>query len=198
MIKMKFLNHYKMGRLIWEKMATNDMVLRKRLYFLGNLAPDLIGSFLFKQHSYSSCGANLRKLLRQLIEGNVSKGGIRFSFYSGIISHYICDFLCYAHTEAFKGSVREHYLYEKNQTVKADEVAPFIKHQRINYSYIGLKFDIENCIINHEKALSQNADLSIADITLAIYVATWAASALYLQCDRINEPETMTPALLSA
>jgi len=44
---MKFSNHYKMACLIWEKMGSNDIQLRKRLFFLGNLAPDLTGSFFF-------------------------------------------------------------------------------------------------------------------------------------------------------
>ena len=116
---MKFLNHYKMGCLIWKEMATKDMILRKRLYIPGNLAPDLFGSFMFRQHTYISCGSRLRKRLRQLIEGNVAGSGILFSFYSDIISHYICNFLCYVHTSAFKGSVREHYLYERSQIVKS-------------------------------------------------------------------------------
>ena len=194
---MKFLNHYEMGRLIWKEMATNDMVLRKRLYLLGNLAPDLFGLFLLKQHSYISCGSRLRKRLRQLIEGNVARSGILFSFYSGIISHYICDFLCYVHTAAFKGSVLEHYLYEKYQIVKAGDMLPFDRNRSMNYSYTGLKFDIENCIDVHEKTLSENADLSTTDIPMAVHVATWAASAIYLQHEKINQSETMSSALLS-
>ena len=195
---MKFLNHYKMGRLIWNEMATNDMVLKKRLYLLGNLAPDMFGLFLFRQHSYISCGSRLRKRLRQLIEGNVTRNGILFSFYSGVISHYLCDFLCYVHTAAFKGSVREHYIYERSQIVNAGDMLPFDKNRSMDYNYTGLKFDIENCIDVHEKILSQNAGLSTTDIPMAVHVATWAASAIYLQHEKINDPETMSSALLSA
>lgn len=34
----------------------------------------------------------------------------------GILSHYICDFMCYVHTPAFKGSLKEHRAYEEEQS----------------------------------------------------------------------------------
>ena len=195
---MKFSNHYRMARLIREKMASNDMQLRKRLYFLGNLVPDLTGSFLFRQHSYITCGARMRKLLRRLFDGNVARDSILFSFYTGVISHYLCDFLCYAHTAAFVGSVREHYKYEKNQTVEAEDILPFDRQRSMNYSYSGLKLDIGNCIDKRERILIQNAGISASDIPFAIYVATWAVSAVYLHAEYCNEIETIPSALLSA
>ena len=195
---MKFLNHYKMASLIWESMASNDMQLRRRVYFLGNVAPDLIGSFLFRQHSYITCGARLRKLLRRLFDGNVANSSILFSFYTGVISHYVCDFLCYAHTTAFMGSVREHYKYEKSQNVNAEEMLPFYKQKSMNYSYSELKLDFESCIARRERILSQNGGMSAYDIPFAVYVATWAVSAVYLRAEYINEIETMPSALLSA
>ena len=195
---MKFINHYKMACVIWEKMASNDMQLRKRLYFLGNLAPDITGSFLFRQHSYITCGARLRKLLRRLFDGSISNNSILFSFYTGVMSHYVCDFLCYAHTAAFVGSVREHYRYEKNQNVNAEEIIPFENQKSMKYSYSGLKLDIENCIDNRERMLIQNARISASDIPFAIYIATWAVSAVYLHAEYRSEIETMPSALLSA
>ena len=195
---MKFSNHYKMAYLILEKMASNDIQLRKQPYFLGNLAPDLTGSFLFRQHSYNTCGARLRKLLIRLFDGNVSCDSILFSFYTGVMSHYVCDFLCYAHTAAFAGSVREHYKYEKNQNVNAEEMLPFNRQKSMSYSYSELKLDIENCIDRHERILTQNGWMSASDIPFAVYVATWAVSAVYLHAEYKNEIETMPSALLSA
>jgi len=195
---MKFSNHYKMACQILEKLASNDMQLRKRVYFLGNLAPDLIGSFLFRQHSYITCGARLRKLLRRLFDGNVASSSILFSFSTGVMSHYVCDFLCYAHTAAFKGSVFEHYKYEKHQSVNAEDMLPFDRQRSMNYSYSELKFDIERCIDKHERILSKSVGMSAFDIPFAVYVATWAVSAVYLHAEYINETETMPSALLSA
>jgi len=187
-----------MAGLIREKMASNDMQLRKRLYILGNLAPDIIGSFLFRQHSYITCGARFRKLLRRLFDGKVTRSSTLFSFYTGVISHYVCDFLCYAHTTAFMGSVREHYKYEKNQNVHAEEMLPFDRQRSMNYSYSKLMLDIERCIDRRERILSQNAGMSAYDIPFAVYVATWAVSAVYLRAEYRNEIETIPSALLSA
>jgi len=187
-----------MAGLIWERMASNDMQLRKRVYLLGNLAPDLIGSYLFRQHSYITCGARLRKLLRRLFDGNIARSSLLFSFYTGVMSHYVCDFLCYAHTAAFVGGVREHYKYEKKQNVNEDEMLPFDRQKSMNYSYSELKLDIEYCIDRHERILSRDSGTSTSDIPFAVYVATWAASAVYLSAECRNEIETMPSALLYA
>jgi len=187
-----------MAYLIWGKMASNDMQLRKRIYFLGNLAPDLIGSFIFRQHTYKICGARLRKLLSRLFDGNVARSSILFSFYTGVMTHYVCDFLCYAHTAAFMGGVREHYEYEKRQHVNAEDVLPFDRQKSMNYSYSELEFFIDSCIDRRERLLSKNAGISTSDIPFAVYVATCAVSAVYLCAEHRNELETIPSALHSA
>ena len=197
-IAVKFSNHYKMGRLIWKKMESNDMMLRKRLYFLGNLTPDLLGSFLFRQHSYTSCGSRLRKLLRRLIDGDIARSSVLFSFYSGIISHYVCDFLCFAHTTSFKGNVRDHHGYEKKQVVRADDMLPFNVQRSMNFSYSELILGIESCVDKREQMLSKSICVSILDIPLAVYAAIWVASALYLHAEQLSAPEVMPSQLMSA
>lgn len=195
---MKFSNHYKMGYLIWEKMAANDMQLRKRLFCLGNLVPDLTGSFMFRLHSYSSCGMRLKKLMRRLFGGSFVRNGILFSFYSGVMSHYICDFLCFPHTTSFKGNLREHRLYEKSQVVKAEDMLPFNRQISMNYSYSELILCIEDHLDRREQMLVESISASTSDIPLAVHVAIWAASAIYLRVGQVSELEAMPSQLFSA
>ena len=180
---MKLANHHKMGRLILGKMEVNDMQLRKRLFYLGNLFPDLTGSFIFRRHSYMSCGQRFKKLLKRLTGGNFDKNGILFSFYSGVMSHYICDFLCFSHTTAFKGNVREHCRYEKHQVVREDDMLPFNRQISMNYSYSELIQGVENCFNKCEQMLSKHTGVFIFDIPLAVYVTIWTASAIYLNVE---------------
>jgi hypothetical protein len=108
---MKLGNHYKIGRLICQKMAENDMPLNEPLFVFGNLAPDLTFSYLYRAHVRALSSSYLDKRLQRLYKGGMAPGGARFSFYLGVMTHYICDFFCYPHTPAFKGGVREHVLY---------------------------------------------------------------------------------------
>ena len=173
-------NHLKMGRLIQDEMAKHDMPLNKPLFLAGNLAPDLIVSYLFRQHSYPLCANQLKKLIRRLYDGGAARGYMKFSFLLGIMSHYLCDFFCYPHTTVFSGGVREHARYEKYQTVSADDILPFEKQNSTNVSFSTLVGALDGHITEHEQVLADNIGVSTLDIPQAVYFTTWAASAIYL------------------
>jgi len=179
-------------------MATNDMPLKKRLFYIGNIIPDLTFSFLLRLHTYTSCGTRVKKLLRRLVGGDIAKGSVLFSFYTGIISHYVCDFLCFAHMVAFKGNVREHCRYEKKQVVRVDDMLPFSRQGFMSRSYSELLIGIEECVVKREQMLSKNICISSLDIPLAIYAAIWVTSAVYLHAEQVGELEAVEPQLVSA
>ena len=182
---MKFYNHYKMGCLIWENMAKNDMPLPKIPFVLGNLVPDFTIFFLIKLHSYASCACRVNSLLRRLYKCNKSPNRFLFSIRAGIMSHYVCDFLCYPHTSAFKGSIREHALYEKNQTVSTDDIMlPFNKYESMDFNLHSLTIALERRITRREKLFLLNTDMSSFDIAFAIHVATWTSSAAYIHVEK--------------
>jgi len=176
-------NHYKMGCMICKEMKTGNMPLNKVLFILGNLAPDLFFSFLYRPHLRSQSASHLKKVLRRLYKGGITPERLRFSFYSGVLTHYVCDFLCYAHTPAFTGSMREHIRYEKQQTVNARDLLPFDVQKSMNLSLSRLTDILDEYILRREQFFMQNAERAGTDIPIAIYVATWAASSVYLHAE---------------
>ena len=101
-------------------------------------------------------------------------------------AHYICDFLCYAHTSVFEGGVREHLMYEKNQAVIENEVLPFFKQDSMYYSLAELINTLNERILTRVQILSKNAEMSLSDIPIAINIASWATSAAYLHCEKYS------------
>lgn len=177
---MKTKIHYEIGRLINGEMSDNGMALNKFLFVTGNLAPDLIVSYLFRQHSYTLCSVRLYKIIRWLYDSGVTPGCFRFSFFLGVASHYLCDFFCYPHTKGYNGSVSEHVLYENCQILDVDDMLPFNTQSSLNYSYSALTSALDEHMAEYEKILSRNNCVSSIDIQLAVYITRWAVSAIYL------------------
>ena len=168
-----------MGQIICDHMVNTGVPLDKPLFTLGNLMPDILLTYIFNRHAQPRCSSRLRKLLKRLHETSPSSR-LMFSYYSGVATHYICDFLCYAHTSAFKGGLRDHHAYEKSQTCIGIEILPLNKQYCMNYySLAELINALEERISGHVQALSENAGKPSSDIPVAINTASWAASAAY-------------------
>jgi len=169
-----------MGKIIWGEMASEEMPLRRKLFLLGNMAPDLKLSFLLKLHSHNTCAKRLEKMIRRLHKSNRNCNSRMFSYKLGVMAHYICDFLCHTHTSAFDGGFREHYRYEKKQVVTPVNIVPFDKERCMKQSYYDLYAALEKCIEKREKLVNSNTDLSAGDLYVAMNIATWAATAIYM------------------
>lgn len=161
------------------------MPLNTPVFIFGNLAPDLCFSFLFHKHNHTESAASLAKLLKRLYDGDIAFNEAMFSFYLGMATHYVCDFLCYPHSPAFKGGLREHVIYERKQTVNSDDMLPFYKQKSKNLSLAKLIEKLDGHISRREQLFSQNVGLTNCDIPLAMYVATWVASCAYLHAEKL-------------
>ena len=70
-------------------------------------------------HEADSAGRMVDRMIRRLCRWGIENGKMLSRWNSlrlGILSHYICDFMCYVHTPAFKGSLKEHRAYEEEQS----------------------------------------------------------------------------------
>jgi len=164
-------------------MVKNGIPLEKMLFKIGNLAPDLLVTYLFNKHSHSKCSSRLKTLLKRIYAASPSNR-FAFSYYSGVAAHYICDFLCYAHTSVFSGSLRDHLTYEKHQLFCDAEVLPFYLQDSMHYSLTELIQVLEERISRRVQLLSRNAEMSLSDIPVAISVASWATSAAYYHTEK--------------
>ena len=84
-------------------------------FMYGNIKPDLEASSVkiphFKHTTMELVQAEIEKLtiLRLNTSRSCSK---QLSERIGVITHYLSDFFCYAHTECFESKHRSHLLYE--------------------------------------------------------------------------------------
>ncbi|MCL2628815.1 MAG: zinc dependent phospholipase C family protein [Oscillospiraceae bacterium] len=170
-----------MGKIIWGQMANEEMPLRRRLFVLGNIAPDLKLSFLLRLHSHDSCAKRLEKMIRRLDSSKRKCSSRMFSYKLGVMAHYICDFLCHTHTSVFEGGFREHYRYEKKQVVAPASIVPFDKERCMKHNYCELYSAIEKCIEKRERMATSATVQSGSDVSVAMNIALWAATAIYMR-----------------
>ena len=167
-----------MGQIMCEHMTENGVPLKKSLFIFGNLVPDILVTFIFNKHSFKNCHLRLKTLLAKVYKASPAKRMV-FSYYSGVAAHYICDFLCYAHTTAYEGNLRDHMAYEKSQTCNGIDVLPLYNRDSKRYDLTELIDALEERIARRVQLLAANAEISLADIPIAMSIASWAASAAY-------------------
>jgi hypothetical protein len=114
--KMNTLNHLAISMAIgWALRKKLGIRLDMKGFMYGNVKPD-ISSYLisiphFKKHAFGFIASEIKKLMATEIKKN-SVCTKQFSERLGIVTHYLSDFFCHAHTDTFKGSLLKHYLYE--------------------------------------------------------------------------------------
>lgn len=105
-----------------------DLNLEKMLW--GSIAPDVLPYYKLKRHYFDESGDFIAKEISKIIyfsrysysEGNESKLFINYiSKKLGIISHYLCDFVCYPHAYrmTFIDNLKKHIKYEQDLGVYA-------------------------------------------------------------------------------
>lgn len=93
--------------------------LRAGWFSFGNVYPDVSHQRIMHMHEADSAGRMVDRMIRRLCRWGIEDGKMLSRWNSlrlGILSHYICDFMCYVHTPAFKGSLKEHRAYEEEQS----------------------------------------------------------------------------------
>lgn len=84
-------------------------------FLLGSIKPDFSSKYFnilhYKKHSDSFIREEIRDILKSKIYEN-KKCTSNFSERLGIITHYLSDFFCHAHSDNFTGNMLKHYIYE--------------------------------------------------------------------------------------
>lgn len=116
---MKTRIHRRLSELIREGCEGRlNVQINPRWFSAGNVYPDCTHQRLLHLHELDSAGRMVERMIRRFCRRGVDSRKILSRWRSlrlGIISHYICDFMCYAHTASFNGTLREHRSYEAEQ-----------------------------------------------------------------------------------
>ena len=176
---MRFWIHFRMARLINKQMAENGVEIDGLFFVLGNLAPDMTFSYIFRKHTRRVSLPHLQKQIRYLYEDGIDPCSARFSWHLGVMSHYVCDFLCYPHTPAFDGGATGHFLHEVRQSVRCEDILPFDKQKSKGLNATRLAVALEHHIERRERLLRLNSGEQYAEVSIAMYVSAWASSGAY-------------------
>ena len=98
-----------------------------RWFSLGNVLPDFSHHRL-RLHEEAASGTAVAHAIVRLCHWGVRSDRMLSRWYSlrlGMLAHYISDFMCYAHSPAFEGTLREHRAYEAAQADAMEDGACF-------------------------------------------------------------------------
>jgi hypothetical protein len=112
---MKFKQHIKVGKYILENlgdtkldgMNINGLKINKIAYLFGNVAPDL--NCVYPAHRLKTTEKRFYKRLMRIDKSSFTW---MKSFTLGVVTHYVCDYFCYAHNIESLGP--KHKTYETN------------------------------------------------------------------------------------
>lgn len=160
-------------------------------FMYGNIKPDLKSSSVriphFKHTAMELVQAEIEKLttLRLNKSRRCSK---QLSERIGVITHYLSDFFCYAHTEYFKSKHRSHLLYEfqllyhfqKNQKVLKRQ--SFIKLTEIQTSSNNIITYIEEAYDRYLKEIKENLLPFELDTANALKISILVCVSILAMC----------------
>jgi hypothetical protein len=150
-------------------------------FYLGNILPDLQHNRIPEDHFLSSSWPTIQRLAEQIHPkaDPIPAAGMT-SFHSvniGMICHFISDYFCHAHTEAFGSSLIRHFVYEAQMMPVSMKMDRTLVNQDWVDSDIGHDWEqnlLRALADHHVKAPSK-----LRDIQFAIAQGTQLAARLW-------------------
>lgn len=113
---MNTISHIRMSLLIKEAVERKlDIKLDTAGFMFGNIKPDYSSYFVTIPHFKDNAMDFVTSEINNLMQCRIKKHGRctkKFSERLGVITHYLSDFFCYAHSNEFGGNLLKHYIYE--------------------------------------------------------------------------------------
>jgi hypothetical protein len=165
-------------------MKRNGMGLKRFPFILGNLAPDLYFSFLFRRHEYGCSILSVKEAVFRLYDGRFDPCSSLFAYLMGIVSHYICDYFCYSHSPAFRGNLLDHIKYEWIQRMADAKRVSFSGQEGYMMGFHRLMDTLDEYVRAHDHALMLDAAAAQTDLAMGTAVAEWLTEAVFCSAER--------------
>jgi len=94
---------------------THHVKLSGLSFIWGNIKPDLTARHKKVPHFKKDADLYFKSEVKRLLHEEINEGekcSPSFSKQLGVITHYLSDFFCHAHSADFKGGTLKHSLYE--------------------------------------------------------------------------------------
>jgi hypothetical protein len=179
-----------MAEMIYKQMQRKGMRLKRLPFILGNLAPDLYFSFIFRRHEYDCSIVSVGKTILRLYEGRFDPCSGLFAYFMGIVSHYICDYFCYSHSPAFRGNLWDHIKYEWVQRMAEAKKVSFSGQEGYMMGFRRLMDALDEYVRAHDYALMLDAAAAQTDLSMGTAVAEWLTGTVFFSAERLFSRQT--------
>lgn len=117
---MRKKSHISLAKYLMDSMQTEELKYHKKAFYIGSILPDCIPSFITRRHSIEETFEILKKEISRITEDyDIDKGmSGYYCRHLGVITHYIADYFTFPHNSIFKGSIKEHCVYESELKTK--------------------------------------------------------------------------------
>lgn len=112
---MRKKSHLALASYLMNSEGMGQLATHKKAFYIGNILPDCIPSFITKRHTIEETFSILKRELTLLIEHYDFTKGITSYFcrHLGIILHHVADYFTFPHNSFYQGTLREHCKYEE-------------------------------------------------------------------------------------
>lgn len=112
---MRKKSHLTLASYLMNSDGMGQLATHKKAFYIGNILPDCIPTFITKRHRIDETFSILKRELTLLIEHYDFTRGITSYFcrHLGIILHHVADYFTFPHNSFYKGTLREHCKYEE-------------------------------------------------------------------------------------
>lgn len=171
-------------------------------FLIGNIKPDLSPKYINIPHCKKDAFGFIQNEIQTLLNTKIFEHkscSSNFSERLGIMTHYLSDFFCNAHSEYYEGSMLEHYLYELQMVFsyikEYREISKVLESRNItvNYNVASISRHIENL---HKKYSCECRIQSPADDLKYSFTACLSLCFSILCLCIVNEEITPSSALL--
>ncbi len=174
----------------------------KRALYLGSILPDCKPSFLTTRHEITGTIDLVEKGMKKLTQGysDVSELSTRYFTKLGEVLHYIADYFTFPHNAEYKGSLKEHCIYEGELKLRLKEYIKGLESRTVNewkretelvdFSSFKSCGDIYKYLIEQHKCyIARDVHSIEEDCHYIVNVCTNIALALIHVCVAAMKPE---------
>jgi hypothetical protein len=150
-------------------------------FMFGNILPDILHIYKSERHFLKDsldyiCANSLEILNRP--SGFPPYYSYEYSKKIGVITHYISDYFCYAHSPKYKKSMFRHFVYEFIMMFNYKKGVDIYKRDfEIFFEFINFS-DMESYIKQSNEIYEFEDSSSVTDVAYAIYASTVVLTSL--------------------
>ncbi|MHC1695426.1 MAG: zinc dependent phospholipase C family protein [Eubacteriales bacterium] len=184
---MNLLMHGVMAREMLRRLEYDwNININSAAFIAGSFYPDMSHKIFVKRHFAEDSLDATRQDITSLCGGEHDISSAAFAFRLGEVLHYVCDYLCYSHNSAFKGTFPQHVRYEKYQrrqwrwitsqdTGDTSEWDDSVADSRTPSDILSY---LDNQLAIYVRSLERCREEQLDDIPRAIALSTYIAAAI--------------------